>query len=96
MKEALRLHPSVGFPLDRVVPAGGADICGKHVPAGTFVGINGFVVHRDRGVYGDDALAFRPERWLEATPEKLRLMERTFIAVRNSISLSLAVDYIVF
>ena len=83
MKEAMRLHPSVAFQLERVVPVGGADLCGKHVPAGTYVGINAFVVHRDRGVYGEDALAFRPERWLEANPDQLRLMDRTFIAVRT-------------
>lgn len=32
--EALRLRPSVGTPLDRVVPAGGMTIDGHYIPAG--------------------------------------------------------------
>lgn len=32
--EAIRLRPSVGIPLERVVPAGGMTINGNHVPAG--------------------------------------------------------------
>jgi cytochrome P450 len=29
MKEALRMHPATGLPLERVVPAGGASICDR-------------------------------------------------------------------
>lgn len=32
--EALRLRPSVGIPLERVVPAGGTTIDGHYIPAG--------------------------------------------------------------
>ena len=35
MKEAMRLHPSVGLLMERHVPAGGVDLCGRHIPAGT-------------------------------------------------------------
>lgn len=34
IKEALRLHPATGLPLERVVPDGGAVICGQYFPAG--------------------------------------------------------------
>lgn len=34
IKEALRIHPSTGFPLWRVVPAGGMEIAGKFFPPG--------------------------------------------------------------
>lgn len=34
LKEALRLHPATGLPLERVVPDGGAVVCGHHFPAG--------------------------------------------------------------
>lgn len=34
LKEALRLHPATGLPLERVVPAGGATICEHFFPEG--------------------------------------------------------------
>ncbi|KAL6410948.1 hypothetical protein AUP68_07380 [Ilyonectria robusta] len=34
IKEALRLHPAVGLPLERVVPEGGATIAGQFFPSG--------------------------------------------------------------
>jgi len=37
MKEALRMHSVVGLPLERVVPAGGATICGRFFPEGVSV-----------------------------------------------------------
>ncbi|KAF2088868.1 cytochrome P450 [Saccharata proteae CBS 121410] len=65
MYEALRLHPAVGMSLPRVVPAGGVEIDGRFLPAGTTVGVNPWVVHRNKEVYGEDVEAFRPERWLK-------------------------------
>jgi cytochrome P450 len=40
IKEAMRLHPSVGLILERHVPKGGISVCNKHIPAGTTIGIN--------------------------------------------------------
>jgi cytochrome P450 len=34
IKEALRMHPAVGLPLERIVPEGGAAIAGQFFPAG--------------------------------------------------------------
>jgi cytochrome P450 len=34
MKEALRMHPATGLPLERIVTAGGADICDRFFPEG--------------------------------------------------------------
>lgn len=80
IKEGMRLHPSVGMPLERYVPPGGAEICGRHLSGGTVVGVNPWVAGRDTTVYGPDAAMFRPERWLEAGPEQLKLMERNYLA----------------
>jgi cytochrome P450 len=80
MKEAMRMHPAVGLLLERVVPEGGATFAGRHLPAGTVVGANPWVVARDKEVYGDDAEAFRPERWLEADAARLKLMDRNYLA----------------
>ena len=64
VKEAERVHPAVGLPLERVVPPGGSKICGQYLKGGTIVGINAWVVHQDKAVFGDDAASWRPERWL--------------------------------
>ncbi|KAJ5962596.1 pisatin demethylase [Penicillium viridicatum] len=77
LKEAMRLHPSVGLILEREVPKEGAYICGKHVPSGTIVGINAWVVHRNGEIFSDPD-SFIPERWLESSPEKLKEMEQSF------------------
>lgn len=77
LKEAMRLHSSVGLLLERHVPAGGANICGKYIPGGTIVGINPWVLQHDPAVYPNPH-SFEPERWLEATPEHLAAMDRSF------------------
>ena len=75
IKETLRYHPATAQILPRFVPKGGVQLCGKYLPEGTVVGCNAWTVHRDKVLYGDDADIFRPERWLEATPEHARKME---------------------
>lgn len=81
LKESLRIHPAIGLLLERVVPAGGAEIGSVWLPEGTVVGINPWVAARDRVVYGDNAHVFWPERWLEADASQLKLMERNFLSV---------------
>ncbi|KAL4878051.1 cytochrome P450 [Aspergillus karnatakaensis] len=80
IKEAMRLHPSVGMLMERHVPKGGSTICGKFIPEGYVVGINPWVAGRDKGVYGEDADEFHPERWLDAGEDQLKQMERTSLA----------------
>ena len=79
IKEAMRLHPSVGLLMERHVPAQGAEICGKYIPGGTIVGINPWVLQHDPDVY-EDPETFLPERWLNADAEKLAQMEASFIS----------------
>ncbi|KAK1449429.1 hypothetical protein CMEL01_08744 [Colletotrichum melonis] len=75
IKEALRIHPPVTTTLPRHVPRGGAYICGRFFPGGTRVSVSPFVVARDKKLFGEDSDAFRPERWLECSPEKAFDME---------------------
>ena len=82
MKEAMRCHPGVSYPLERVVPAGGATICGSHINEGVIVGINPAVIHRDKSIFGQDALSFRPERWLVDDAERIKVMDRHLMTVR--------------
>ncbi len=65
IKEALRMHPATGLPLQRVVPKEGTHIAGRFIPGGTTVGMNAWVAHRNESVFGKDAEIWRPERWFE-------------------------------
>ncbi|KAK1835327.1 putative cytochrome P450 pisatin demethylase-like protein [Podospora conica] len=78
IKEAGRLHPAVGLALERVVPKGGAVLCGKTIAAGTVVGINAWVAHRDEEVFGADAHEWNPDRWLEDKDRRVA-MERCLL-----------------
>lgn len=78
LKEAMRVRPAVGLNITRLVPPGGAEIDGKRYQGGTRIAVNGWVLHRDRAVWGDDAEAYRPERWLEGDS---RAMERNMFQV---------------
>ena len=88
MKEAMRCHPGVSFPLERLVPDESSEVCGMKLRPGTIVGINPIVVHHNTEIYGSDAAVFRPERWLEADPEQLKVMERSLLTVSFLISLN--------
>ncbi|KAF5020213.1 hypothetical protein F66182_7778 [Fusarium sp. NRRL 66182] len=70
IKESLRCHPAVGLPLERIVPPGGVVISGYHFAAGTLVGCSAWTIHRNKEIFGQDAAAFRPERWLEGNEEQ--------------------------
>ena len=67
--------------MERVVPSSGLTYEGHFIPEGTIVSVAHYVTHRDKAVYGDDAEAFRPERWLEADPGRMKKMEHNFMAV---------------
>ena len=66
-KEGLRLHPSIAFPLIRVVPSGGFHVGGSFLPAGSKISVNPGTVLQSEQTFGPDASVFRPERWLGAT-----------------------------
>lgn len=70
------MHPPAVAPAFREVPKGGDTICGYFVPAGALVGYNFYQFLRNPKYFRADAEVFRPERWLDATPEKLKEMER--------------------
>ncbi|KAK0369863.1 cytochrome P450 oxidoreductase, partial [Colletotrichum costaricense] len=79
IKEALRVHPAVGLPLERIVPEGGATIGERFFPAGSVVGINSWVHHRNTAIFGDDAEKFNPDRWLIENEERISVMNRNWM-----------------
>lgn len=75
IKEAFRLHPAAGLPLERIVPLGGAKILGKYIESGTIVGCSAWVIHRRPEMFGADVDSYRPERWIDAGKEMRKEME---------------------
>ncbi|GKT62285.1 cytochrome P450 oxidoreductase [Colletotrichum tofieldiae] len=81
IKEALRVHPAFGMPLERVVPEGGATIAGRFFPPGDAqnkVSVHCWVENRNELIF-EDPDDFRPERWLIEDENKLMLMNRHWI-----------------
>lgn len=71
VRESMRLNPSAPNIFPRLVPRGGTELLGKFVPEGTEVTCNPWLVHRDENIYGADAGAFRPDRWLDEEKVKV-------------------------
>ncbi|EQB54921.1 cytochrome P450 [Colletotrichum gloeosporioides Cg-14] len=64
IKEAFRMHPAAGLPLERIVPEQGAEIAGTFVKGGTIVGCSAWIIHRRPEIWGADVDTYRPGRWL--------------------------------
>ncbi|XRM37641.1 hypothetical protein ABZX51_001103 [Aspergillus tubingensis] len=73
--EGLRIFPPITALRERVVPLGGDTLNGVYIPEGTNIGLNLPGLLRNE-VFGPDVDVFRPERWLEATPEQRQRMDR--------------------
>lgn len=84
IKEALRMTPAIGIPLERVAPEEGVELCGQFFAHGTVLGVNAWVAHSDKEVYGADAAVWRPGRWVEASSEKRKEMDRGLFAVSST------------
>lgn len=78
ISETLRIYTAVPGGLPRVAPPGGIVIAGRPVAGGTTVGVHIYSIHRDVSVWGEDAEIFRPERWLDRTPEEMKRMATAF------------------
>jgi cytochrome P450 len=79
LKEALRIFAPVPMGLPRVAPKGGVTFDdGKHFPEGTVLSVSPYALMTSKAIFGPDADKFRPERWLECSPEELALMDRSF------------------
>ncbi|KAF3936932.1 hypothetical protein ABW19_dt0207336 [Dactylella cylindrospora] len=75
IKEALRVHPAVGLPLERIVPAEGLRIGEHYFRPGTIVGCNPWALHQESYIFGKNPELYRPERWLECSLEEKTRME---------------------
>ena len=92
IKETMRLNPTIISTLPRVL-----DVpltlpkAGIALPAGTVVGMQNYVHHRDPTVYSDPH-SFRPERWLGLAPssDMEKALTPFSLGSRNCIGQNLA------
>ncbi|KAL3462677.1 cytochrome P450 [Aspergillus heterothallicus] len=81
IREAMRLFPPVVNIFSRDVPPEGDTVTvdgqSVYLPGGVCIGYSAYAMHRSERIYGRDADAFRPERWLEANADRLVAMTRT-------------------
>ncbi|QPC80453.1 hypothetical protein HYE68_011205 [Fusarium pseudograminearum] len=84
IQEGLRIKVPAAGPLYKQVPDEGDTINGIFIPGGTQIGISPFSVYLSKKVFGPDASVFRPERWLNAEPERLEVMAESVGLVFSS------------
>ena len=82
IKEGVRIHPPITDSVPKRVPDGGdtvvVDGTSVFLPGGTNISYAAWPLHHSTRIFGEDAEAFRPERWLlEKDDKKLAEMNRT-------------------
>ena len=73
IKEGLRRFPPITQLRERMAPPEGDTYKGRHIPPGTFIGLNAWGLQLSP-VFGDDPEVFRPERWLTGDAERVKEM----------------------
>ena len=63
--ESMRLFPANGLPLARVSPPEELEINGHYFPPGVQLTVYSWALHRNKRLFGEDAMEFEPERWLD-------------------------------
>ncbi|KAI4168117.1 MAG: hypothetical protein LQ343_006650 [Gyalolechia ehrenbergii] len=85
IQESIRLHPGTSFALERIVPRQGLQLPdGRYIESGTIVGMHGWVVNRDKSVFGPNADAFVPERWLQEENEDTQAFTKRISTMKNA------------
>ena len=73
--EGLRRWSPITQLRERVTPLEGDTLNGQFIPGGVNIGLNAWGLQLNE-CFGPDAEIFRPERWLEASGEKLTRMQK--------------------
>lgn len=76
IKETLRYYPINTGLSPKTVGPDGDTYNGIHLPPGTEIGISAWAVYRHNPAYGKDCHVYRPERWLDSSPEQLAIMDK--------------------
>jgi cytochrome P450 len=73
IEETLRVYPAVATGLLRIVPPGGANIAGHHIPGGSTVSCQAYSLQRDPRIFPRPD-EFDPSRWTNPTNEMKQAM----------------------
>jgi cytochrome P450 len=76
IKEGLRIFMPLNGLAGRVSPPGGVTVNGVFIPEGTEVGVSVYSMLRRKDIFGVDADTFRPDRWIDNTPETVKSFEK--------------------
>ena len=87
LKESLRLAFPLPGRVPRVVPDGGVDFNGYHIPTGVAVSMSQWMQHRNEAIF-PDPMTFEPERWLSEAGKGIGGPEDYFIAFRRGSRVS--------
>ncbi|KAJ9067121.1 hypothetical protein DSO57_1003034 [Entomophthora muscae] len=79
INESMRLFPIAAGYLARVVPEGGANFDGYHLPAGTECGVATFAYHRSPQIW-EDSSKFNPSRFLGSNAATAKTQFIPFLA----------------
>lgn len=74
IKETMRWYPVNTGLNPKVAGPDGDEYNGMAIPPGTEVGYSAWALYRHNPVYGSDCHLYRPDRWIEAEPERLAKM----------------------
>ncbi|KAH7317224.1 cytochrome P450, partial [Rhexocercosporidium sp. MPI-PUGE-AT-0058] len=86
-EECLCIFPPSAFNQARIVPAGGANKCGRFVPAGVAVGVATWAASRSKRNWSRPDM-FKLERWLgEPLPGDDRTSVALFLGLRNCLDI---------
>lgn len=77
VREGLRLFPIMAIPFSEA-PKEGLTIAGIDIPERTQIGFNILGLMYSKHHFGDDAIVFRPERWLEDEQQAIGRMSEAW------------------
>ena len=94
INETFRIYPTALAGQPRIVPPGGAVICGRHIPGGTGLQMNQFAAFNSTLNFSEPS-TFAPERWLEKKndvymSDKTDVLQPFSVGARNCIGKNLA------
>ena len=83
VRESIRVAKAVPGRLPRIVPNNANLVVdGKIVPPGTIIGMSAYTMHRSEELWGSDARAFNPDRWLG---EKAKSLDQHMVSFSKGL-----------